>query len=392
MVLLLVIIYIAFISLGLPDSILGSAWPAMYGGLGVPIASAGVISMILSGGTIISSLFSDTLIRKAGTGMVTFVSVAITAVALMGFSFAGSLTALCLWAIPLGLGAGSVDAALNNFVALHYKARHMNWLHCFWGIGASAGPLIMSWCLVFWNSWRAGYRAISALQFALVLVLLGSLPLWKKARRSADSRSEKTGEKSLSLPQIARLPGAKQALLAFFCYCSIESMIGLWGSSYLVVVRGISADTAARWIALFYIGITLGRFFSGFLSMVLTNRQMITLGQLLIGVGVIILLLPFGGYSLLAGFFLAGTGCAPIYPSMLHETPNNFGAQHSQSIMGVQMACAYIGNTLIPPLFGVLAARAGYRLFPLCLMALLGVMTLMTILLHRKIAASSLSS
>lgn len=383
MVLLLVIIYLAFISLGLPDALLGSAWPAMYGGLGVSIDAAGLVSMIVSGGTIISSLLSDRMIRRFGTGRVTTVSVAMTAVALLGFSFSGSYWALCASAVPLGLGAGSVDAALNNFVALHYKARHMSWLHCFWGIGASIGPVIMSYSLVRAGSWNTGYEIISIVQFALVGILLVSLPLWKKAK-APESREEAVRPKALSIRQLVALPGAKQVLLAFFCYCALETTVNLWASSYLVTVRGIPAETAARWVTLYFIGITCGRFLSGFLAIKLKHRQMVRLGQLLIGLGVVVLLLPVSGNVLLAGLFLIGLGCAPIYPSLLHETPENFGSRYSQSMMGLQMACAYVGTTLMPPLFGLIGARISYSLFPAFIGLLLLIMVVMVALLYKK--------
>lgn len=383
MVLLLTVIYAAFISLGLPDSLLGSAWPSMYMDLGFPIASAGIISMFISGGTILSSLLSDRVIRRFGIGMVTFVSVTLTAIALLGFSFSTSFMMLCLCTIPLGLGAGSVDAGLNNFVALHYKAKHMSWLHCFWGVGASLGPIMMSYSLTQWQSWHDGYRVISFIQFALVVVLLFSLPLWKKAI-PAKSQSKEIHQQVLPITQLIRLPGAKQVLIAFFCYCAIETTVGLWGTSYLVTIRGIPAVTAASWISLFYFGITSGRLLSGFLAMKLRHKQMVQLGQLLIAAGIIVLLLPIPAQFLLLGFFLIGIGCAPIYPSLLHETPNNFGSQYSQSVMGVQMACAYVGTTFMPPLFGFLGARMGYGLFPFFVGGLLLTMIFMVIFLYKK--------
>jgi len=355
----------------------------MYSGLGVSIDSAGIISMIISGGTILSSLMSARVIRRFGSGAVTLVSVAMTAIALMGLSLSNSFVMLCLCAVPLGLGAGSVDAALNNFVALHYKAQHMSWLHCFWGIGASMGPIIMSYSLMQLQSWNAGYKAISIIQFALVAVLLFSLPLWKKAQSPA-SNSEQTHQQILSVRQLIGLPGAKQVLLAFFCYCAIEHTVGLWGSSYLVTIHGIPAETAASWISLYYIGITFGRFLSGFLAIKLRHKQMVQLGQLLIGTGVVVLLLPIQDNFLLTGLFLIGIGCAPIYPSLLHETPNNFGSQYSQSVMGVQMACAYVGTTFMPPLFGVLGAKMSYELFPLFIGLLLVIMIFMVIFLYKK--------
>lgn len=384
MALLLVIIYLAFISLGLPDSLLGSAWPSMYEGLGVSIDSAGIISMIISVGTVISSLSSDRVIRRFGTGRVTFVSVAMTAVALMGFSFSTSFVMLCVFAVPLGLGAGSVDAALNNFVALHYKAKHMSWLHCFWGIGASLGPIVMSFSLVRLQSWNAGYRVISILQFALVVVLLFSLPLWKKTQ-SPIRKSDETGQQALSKRQLVDLPGAKQVLLAFFCYCGIEHTVGLWGSSYLVTIRGIPAATAASWISLYFVGITFGRFLSGFLAIKLRHKQMVQFGQILIGAGIVVLFLPIQGYFVLTGLFLIGLGLAPIYPSLIHETPINFGSEYSQSMIGLQMACAYVGTTCMPPLFGLLGANISYGLFPVFLGALLLFMVLMVSQLYKKV-------
>jgi len=306
-----------------------------------------------------------------------------TAIALMGFSLSNRFVMLCLCAVPLGVGAGSVDAALNNFVALHYKAKHMSWLHCFWGIGASMGPIIISYSLVQSQSWNAGYRAISILQFALVAVLLFSLPLWKKAQ-SPESKSEEPYQQILSVRQLIGLPGAKQVLVAFFCYCAIEHTVGLWGSSYLVTIHGISAETAARWISLYYFGITFGRLLSGLLAMKLRHKQMVHFGQGLIGTGIVVLLLPIQSNFLLVGLFLIGLGCAPIYPSLLHETPNTFGRQYSQSIMGVQMACAYVGTTFMPPLFGLLGANISYGLFPVLIGALLLLMIFMVIQLYKK--------
>ena len=383
MIVLLVIIYAAFISLGLPDSLLGSAWPSMYTGFGVDIASAGVISMIIAGGTIVSSLSSDRLIRKLGTGRVTTISVAMTAVALLGISFSTSFTAVCLWAIPLGLGAGSVDAGLNNFVALHYKASHMNWLHSFWGIGASVGPLIISFFLTQTGEWQPGYLSISCIQFALVAVLIFSLPLWKRAAGGDKGKQE---EKSapIGIPQLIKLPRAKPTLIAFFCYCALEMTVGLWGSTYLAVTRGISEDITAGWISLYYIGITLGRMLSGFMSIKISQPSMIRLGQALIAAGILVLFLPIPDTTLIAGFFLIGLGCAPVFPGMLHETPNTFGKKYSQSIMGMQMACAYVGTTFMPPLFGLLGKNFTYGLFPYYLSVLLAVMVIMVGMIYGK--------
>jgi len=381
---LLMIIYLSFISLGLPDSLLGSAWPSMYGGLNVPPHYAGYISMIIAGGTVISSIFSERIIRRFGTGIVTAFSVLMTAVALLGFSFSATVALLCLWAIPLGLGAGSVDAALNNYVALHYKAKHMSWLHCFWGVGASIGPIIMSFFLINKNSWNLGYRSIGLLQCCLVAVLFITISLWGK-NKPQDKNGKNEPSKGIKFKELFQLTGVKQILIAFFCYCSLESTTGLWGSSFLVMEKNISPEIAAKWISLFYIGITSGRFISGFLTMKLNNRQMVRLGQFLVACGVIILMLPIGKLLLLPGFFIIGLGCAPIYPSLLHETPGNFGSEKSQTIMGIQMASAYIGTTFMPPLFGQITSFFGFNVFPLFIGGILTLNIIMVELVNKKV-------
>lgn len=373
---LLAIIYASFISLGLPDSILGSAWPSMYGPLGVSVSYAGILSLTIALGTVVSSLFSAKLIQKIGTGWVTAISVGMTAAALFGFSISHSLIALCLWSIPYGLGAGSVDAALNNFVAVNYESKHMSWLHCFWGIGASLGPYIMGLCLTAGGTWREGYRTISLIQIALTTVLIFSIPLWKK-KQSALTENKKS-ERNLRFKELVRIPGTKAALLAFFCYCALEITTGMWASSYMVLGKGMSVETAAKWASLFYLGITGGRFISGFVTIKLGDRRMVAIGQAIIVLGVISLLLPFGNASALAGLILIGLGCAPIFPSLLHETPENFGEGLSQSIMGMQMACAYIGAALTPPLFGLLADFVNIKLYPWFLMIFV-VMLILTV-------------
>jgi fucose permease len=381
---LLIIIYLSFISLGLPDSLLGSAWPSMYKGLNVPLHYAGYISMIIAGGTVISSLFSAKIIRRLGTGIVTACSVLMTAAALLGFSFSSTFVLLCLWAVPLGLGAGSVDAALNNYVALHYKAKHMSWLHCFWGIGASMGPIIMSFFLINKNSWNLGYRAIGLIQCCLVAVLFISISLWGKNKTQNDNEKNESS-KVIRYKELFHTAGIKQILVAFFCYCSLESTAGLWGSSFLVMEKNISPETAAQWISLYYIGITAGRFISGFLTMKLNNRQMVRLGQALIACGIIALIIPAGKVLLLPGFFIIGLGCAPIYPSLLHETPRNFGKEKSQAIMGIQMASAYIGTTFMPPLFGRITSYLGFIFFPLFIGGILILNVIMVELLNNKV-------
>jgi len=381
---LLIIIYISFISLGLPDSLLGSAWPSMYNGLNVPLHYAGYISMIVAGGTVISSIFSERIIRRLGTGLVAAISVLMTAVALLGFSFFPVFALLCLCAIPLGLGAGSIDAALNNYVALHYKAKHMSWLHCFWGVGASIGPIIMSYFLIRGSSWSLGYRTIGFIQSVLMAVLFITISLWGK-NKAQNSNEIKETRQGIQFSELFHTVGVKPILVAFFCYCSIETTAGLWGSSFLVIEKNIPPEIAARWISLYFIGITFGRFISGFLTLKFTNRQMVRLGQAFIACGIVALLLPFGRTLLLPGFFIIGLGCAPIYPSLLHETPRNFGSEKSQAIMGIQMASAYIGTTFMPPLFGRIASYLSFKTFPLFIGGVLLLNILMVELLNKKI-------
>ena len=380
--LLLPIIYLAFISLGLPDSLLGSAWPSMYPLLGVPVSHAGILSMIISFGTIVSSLNSDRLTRALGAGKVTAISVGMTAAALFGFSISTQFWMLCLWAVPYGLGAGSVDAALNNYVALHYESRHMSWLHCMWGIGTMVSPMVMGRVLAGGGPWTAGYRYIALFQIALTAVLFLSLPLWQK--RTDETAEGGTAPQALSLGQVFRLPGAKEVMLCFFCYCALETTAGLWASSYLTLTRGVAADTAASFASLFYIGITAGRAACGFLTLKLSDTQMIRLGQGVLAVGVAALLVPGPQLLALAGLVLVGVGCAPIYPSIIHATPDHFGADRSQAVIGIQMASAYVGNLVMPPLFGLLANNITPALFPFYLLVLLVLMVFMHEQLVRK--------
>lgn len=382
--LLLPVIYLAFISLGLPDGLLGAAWPSMYGQLGADLSWAGAVSMIISAGTIVSSLASDWLNSRLGTGKVTAGSVALTAIALFGFSTCTAFWQLCLWAVPYGLGAGSVDAALNNYVALHYESRHMSWLHCMWGIGASTGPVIMGRALAM-GSWQGGYRIISLLQIVLTAVLLFSLPLWKRPRE--DGAGADITPEHRSLPQLVRIPGVREVMISFACYSAVETTAGMWAASYCTLVRGIDAGTAAGWASLFYLGITVGRFFCGFLTMKFNDHQMIRGGQGVILLGLVLIFLPAGNSLLFAGLIIVGLGCAPIYPSIIHETPANFGRNLSMSMTGAQMAAAYVGSTLFPPLFGLLAQHISMKLFPWYLLAALVVMTVSSEIMHRKTAA-----
>ena len=382
--LLLPIIYISFISLGLPDSLLGSAWPTMYPELGVPVSCAGILSMIISLGTILSSLQSDRLTRTLGTGRVTTISVGMTAAALFGFSLSTQFWMLCLWAIPYGLGAGSVDAALNNYVALHYRSRHMSWLHCMWGIGTMVSPMVMGAALTHGMHWTVGYRAIALFQVLLTVVLVVSLPLWKERR--TENGTEETAPQALSLRQVFALPGAREVMLCFFCYCALETTAGLWASSYLTLYKHIPMELAAKFASLFYIGITAGRGISGFITMKLNDVQMIRLGEVIIGIGVLVMLLPFGQSLSLTGLILIGLGCAPVYPCVIHSTPAHFGADKSQAIIGIQMACAYVGTCLMPPVFGLIANHITVALLPVYLLIILVLMVIMHELLCKKTA------
>lgn len=385
--LLLAIIYLAFISLGLPDALLGSAWPTMSHDIGAQISWAGGISMVISAGTIVSALLSDRITKRFGVGKVTSVSVALTALSLLGFSFAPNYLVLIFLAIPYGLGAGGVDAALNNYVALHYESRHMSWLHCMWGIGASAGPYVMGFALSCGFGWSAGYQYIAIVQVILTVILFASLPLWNKRKSHKllkPIQISKEYSKTLSFAEVLRIPGAKNILIMFFCYCAIEQTAGLWASSYMVLHGGVSRVVAAGWASLFYVGITAGRFISGFLTMRFNDETMIRLGQLVMILGILVLLLPLLNHiALVAGFVIIGLGCAPVYPCIIHSTPHYFGADKSQAIVGVQMASAYIGSMLMPAIFGFIGQNVSMSLLPAYLIILLSVMAFMHVKLIR---------
>ena len=367
--LLLVIIYLAFISLGLPDGLLGAAWPTMYPGFGVPVSYAGAVSMIVAFGTIVSSLLSDRLTYRFGTGKVTAVSVAMTAAALFGFSACTEYWMLLLWAVPYGLGAGGVDASLNNYVALHYSSRHMSWLHCMWGVGASVGPYILGWVLSGGAHWSGGYRIVGIVQVCLTIVLFLTLGLWK------DRRAEAENAEPVPLAKVFRIAGAKEILVTFFCYCALEQTAALWASSYLTLSKGVDAETAAFFASMFFLGITAGRALNGFLTIKFDDKTLIRMGCAVIGLGIGAMLLP--GNMALAGLLLVGLGCAPIYPCIIHSTPANFGPEKSQALIGVQMASAYVGTLLMPPLFGVIAGSIGAWGMPAYLLAILVLMALM---------------
>lgn len=383
-ILLLVIIYLAFISLGLPDSLLGAAWPVMQLDFGVPLETAGLLFMTIAGGTIVSSLVSGKVIKRFGTGKITFLSGLMTASALLGFYFAPSIIWLVIWALLLGLGAGAVDSALNNYVANHYKAHHMSWLHSFWGVGATFGPIIMAQFISGQHAWRNGYLTISGIQFTLAAVLLFSLPLWTRvSKNSATEVNENSEIRYHEIPhentkheKPLQITGVKLSLLTFLFYCGVEATVGLWGSSFLVNVKELPAAVAAQWVSFYWGGLTIGRFLTGFITFKMSNRMLIRLGQIIALIGAALLLLPLPSTVSLVGFIMVGSGLAPIFPCMLHETPSRFGKSHSQTIMGYQMAVAYTGSTFIPPLLGFIASHSTIGIFPICMVVLVAAMLL----------------
>lgn len=403
--LLLVIIYIAFISLGLPDSVLGAAWPSMFELLEVPAGYGGIITMIIAGSTILSSLASNFLNKKIGTGRIMIISVAVTAAALFGFSVSSHFWQLCLIAVPYGLGAGSVDAALNNYVALHYKPRHMSWLHCFWGVGTMIGPVVMSRFIAGGGVWTQGYRAISIFQMILTGVLLASLPLWKMVGKSeagrygaaaplegeaedasaAEAGGRPSPAKEVTLKTAIKNPGVISAVLTFLCYCAIESSVGFWATTYMVIARGIDINLATGWAMLFYIGITVGRFLNGFVSERFGDKNMIRFGAFVILGALILMALHVSGkWLIFSALILAGLGCAPVYPCMIHSTPIRFGKENSQALIGLQMACAYTGSTLCPPLFGIIVQKLSVSLLPYYGMIFIVLLIVLSENLNRK--------
>ena len=375
--LLLALIYIAFISLGLPDSLLGSGWPAMRADLGVPVSYMGIVSMVISGGTIVSSLFSDSLTRKCGARVVTAVSVLLTAVALLGFSFSGKFWMLIVFAIPYGLGAGAIDAALNNYVALHYKAKHMSWLHCFWGVGTIVSPFVMSYALAT-STWHNGYRIVGFVQLGIAALLLLTLPVWKVNQNAAAETQKKIG-----LPAAVKIRGVPFLLIGFFAYCAAEATTMGWASTYFAEVKGVSADQAAQYSSLFYIGITVSRFLSGFVSEKLGDRKLILTGTAILTCGILLLMIPAASGVAIAGFIVIGFGCGPIYPCIIHSTPYNFGAENSGAIIGIQMASAYVGSTFMPPLFGLLGNKISFSILPVYIFIFFLLMIVMTELTFR---------
>lgn len=375
--LLLIILYLAFICLGLPDSILGAAWPSIYPDLEVSVSLAGVISFIIAAGTIVSALFADRLIRRFGTAKITIASIGLSVIALFGFSVASDFWMLCLFAFPYGLAAGSIDSGLNNFAALHYESRHLSWLHCMWGVGTVIGPYILGFTLAFDMGWRSAYRILSVIMAVLFVVILLSLPLWKKG---VEGDGADAGE-ILTFREKLRIPGVKDAMTSMFCYCALEQTAMLWGSSYMVLHNGISPETAAKYGSLFFIGITVGRAICGFLTIRFSDDLLIRIGYGVIGAGVLVMLLPAGSMTTLAGLLMIGFGCAPVYPCTVHATPSHFGEKRSQPIISLQLASAYVGICAMPPLFGLIAGKIGVHLMPIYL----GIILIVMVIAHERV-------
>ena len=381
--LLIAIIYLSFVSLGLPDSLLGSAWPIMSAQFGAPIGYAGIVSAVIGVGTVVSSLMSDRLTRRFGAGLVTAVSTALTALALLAFSFSTQFWMLVLFAVPYGLGAGGVDAALNNYVALHLKSRHMSWLHCMWGVGASVSPYIMSFALTGGLGWDVGYMIVAAVQAALTLVIFFSLPVWKKVAAQNEPRKPAAADgmkevraKGLTFRQVFAIRGAATYFICFFCYCALEQSSMLWASSYMIVHNGFSEEFAAMLASMFFIGITVGRGLNGFLTFRFSDRTLIRCGYLLIAIGVVLTAMP-ADWLTITGFVAVGLGCAPVYPGIIHSTPALFGVENSQAVVGMEMAFAYIGG-LASPLFGIIAGAWTTQILP----AYVGVFLVIMIIMH----------
>lgn len=387
---LLALIYLAFISLGLPDSLLGSGWPAMHLEFDVPTSYMGIVSMIISGGTIVSSLLSNRLTNKFGTRIVTVSSVFLTVIALFGFSFSNAFWMLLLFAIPYGLGAGAIDAALNNYVALHYKSKHMSWLHCFWGIGTIISPFVMGYALMK-ESWELGYRIVGFIQLGIAILLLATLPVWKVNEIYKDEEKKNVGVLSA-----LKIKGVPFLLLGFLCYCAAEATAMGWASTYFVEVKGVPPSEAASFASLFYIGITSGRFVGGFVTEKLGDKRSIFAGFGILLLGIILLALPIDSYiASIVAFVVIGFGCGPIYPSIIHSTPDNFGKENSGAIIGIQMASAYVGSTFMPPLFGLLGNALCFKILPyfiLFFFVLMAVMVGLTFKITRQNKANKVAS
>ena len=382
--LLIAVIYLAFVSLGLPDSLLGSAWPSMRQAFGVPSSYAGFVSMTICLMTIISALSGPRLIRRFRTGWIVVVSILLTVAGLLGFSASGRYWTLFLCAIPYGLGAGAIDAALNHYVANHYSSAVMNFLHCFYGLGAVISPNIMALALRH-ACWNEGYRWTAYLQLGILAVCVLSLPLWKSGDAAEEREQESTG-----IVQTLRVPGVVPTLIAFFAYCAGEQTGFLWTSSYFAGTRPeMSGELVAAFGSLVFGGLMLGRMLSGFVSERLGDRRLIAVGIAAELAGIVLVALPLRGYVVAAvGFLLVGTGMGPIYPSIQHMAPVNFGKRYSAAVIGLQMASAYVGSMLMPTVFGVLQQAVGIWIMPLYLAAFAVINIALLKLAYRRIDAA----
>lgn len=377
--LLLIVIFIDFIGLGIPDSLFGAAWPAINYDFGLPISAANAVTVTMTVCSIISSLMSAKLTERFSTSKIAAVSTALTAVGLFGFSISKNIYMMFFFTLFLGFGAGAIDAALNNYVAVHYKASHMNFLHCFYGIGVTLSPYIMSLALKN-RSWESGYRWASIIQLVISVIAFASLPLWQK-NGILSGVSEENSKSSFA--ELIKLPGVKSTWLVLFGSCSLEYVSGTWASSFLVNLRGLTADKAALFITVYYGGMAFGRFLSGIFSTKLKPQQIIAIGTILIIPAIALVSQPFIPFLCAAGLFLIGLGNGPLYPNMVHLTPIRFGKKMSQAVMGSQMAAAYIGILSMPALTGFLAQKFSTDIFPYCLIILYGIM-LISLIFTRK--------
>ncbi len=370
MLLILAVIYIVFISLGLPDSLFGVAWPVLHKEFGISESFASVYSIIVTVCTGGVSFVSGTLIRKFGTSKVTLFSILLTAIGIVGISFSPNIIVMIIFAVILGYGAGAIDTGLNNFVSLHYKSQHMNWLHCFWGVGVTVSPLIMSSFLGEGEGqWRNGYRIIAVLQFFIAVIVLISIKKWRKIEKTKTEEAANEPEASAKLIDVLKSKGIITSILSLAAYCSMEFLLGTWGASYAVNVFAISPDAAAKWVSLYYAGIMFGRMISGFISMKVSDKNMIRGGTLAAFFGIVILALPIGSVSL-AGLLLIGTGFGPIFPSVLHSIPERFGATYSADITGYHMGGAYAIGFTMQMIFGFVATATTFAITPFVLTVL----------------------
>ncbi len=370
MILILAIIYIVFISLGLPDSLFGVAWPVLHKELAVDESFASVYSLIITVCTGGVSFISGILIRKFGTGLVTFFSILLTAIGIVGISFSPNIVLMMIFSVIMGYGAGAIDTGLNNFVSLHYKAQHMNWLHCFWGVGVTVSPLIMS---VFLGDgegqWRNGYRIIALLQVIIGTLVLFSLKKWRKIEEIKKEQASDEPEAAAKLIDVLKSKGVITSILSLAAYCSMEFLLGTWGATYAVNVFALSPDEAAKWVSLYYGGIMAGRMISGFISIKVSDKNMIRGGIFAALIGIAVLALPVGKASLI-GFFLVGVGFGPIFPSVLHSVPERFGATYSADITGYHMGGAYAIGFTLQMLFGFIATATTFTITPFVLIGL----------------------